>query len=325
MFCSTYIINYNAFWMNTHNVKRLTERLQQICNELKDENEINIMKEYGNSVKRYTVVIILFSMCCLFIVILLPILTPVLDIALHINGSQPRLVLHFMTEYFIDQEKYFYIILLHSNAVICIGATTMTATGTLLRGYLIHACGLFKIASYRIEQAMTIKMLENISTKNEIMIYKEIICAVDIQRKALKYSQFLLSSFKGSIFFLIAINVISLSLNLFAIFQCVSLGNKEEFVFHLLIVSVILLYMFLASYTGQEVIDHNNYIYIAAYNVRWNVVPVHTQKLILFILRRSSKAFALNVGQIFVASLECFATLLKASMSYFTFMYSMQQ
>lgn len=34
------------------------ERIQQICNELKDENEINIMKEYGNSVKRYTIVII---------------------------------------------------------------------------------------------------------------------------------------------------------------------------------------------------------------------------------------------------------------------------
>ncbi|TGZ52818.1 Uncharacterized protein DBV15_12003 [Temnothorax longispinosus] len=37
---------------------------------------------------------------------------------------------------------------------------------------------------------------------------------------------------------------------------------------------------------------------------------VHTQKLILFILRRSSKTFALNVGQIFVASLECFATVI---------------
>jgi len=34
------------------------EQLQQICNELKDENEINIMKEYGNSAKRCTIIII---------------------------------------------------------------------------------------------------------------------------------------------------------------------------------------------------------------------------------------------------------------------------
>ncbi|XP_018361496.1 PREDICTED: uncharacterized protein LOC108760193 [Trachymyrmex cornetzi] len=58
IFCITYIINYNAFWINIDNVKCLMERLQQICNELKDENEVNIMKEYGNNVKRYTTVFI---------------------------------------------------------------------------------------------------------------------------------------------------------------------------------------------------------------------------------------------------------------------------
>ncbi|XP_011860668.1 PREDICTED: odorant receptor 4-like isoform X2 [Vollenhovia emeryi] len=268
-FYSTYIINYNAFWMNMHNVRQLMEKLQQICNELKDENEINIMKQYGNSVKRYT----------------------------------------------------FFII----NVVVCIGATTIAATGTLLRGYFIHACGLFKIASYRIEQAMMIKMVENISTKNEMMVYKEIICAIDIQRKAIKYSQFILSSFEGSFILLISVNVVSLSLNLFGIFRSVSLGNREAFILHSLMVSVILLYMFLANYTGQEVMDHDNYIYLTAYNIRWYIAPVHIQKLILFILQKNSKAFALHIGKIFVASLECFATLLKASMSYFTFMYSTQQ
>jgi len=34
------------------------EQLQQIYNELKDENEINIMKECGNSVKRCTNILI---------------------------------------------------------------------------------------------------------------------------------------------------------------------------------------------------------------------------------------------------------------------------
>jgi len=84
-------------------------------------------------------------MCCVFIATLMPILSPFLDI-LHINKSHSHQVLYFMFEYVFDQEKYFYIVLLHMNVVICIGATTMTATGTMLRGYLIHACGLFKIA-----------------------------------------------------------------------------------------------------------------------------------------------------------------------------------
>ncbi|XP_018317170.1 uncharacterized protein, partial [Mycetomoellerius zeteki] len=58
---------------------------------------------------------------------------------------------------------------------------------------------------------------------------------------------------------------------------------------------------------GQEFMDHNNHIYITAYNVRWYVAPVHAQKLILFILQRSGKAVVLNFGNIFVVSLECFA------------------
>jgi len=85
-------------------------------------------------------------MSCVFMVILMPILSPFLDTVLHINRSHSNQVLYFMFEYFFDGEKYFYIVLLHINAVICIGATTMTATGTMILGYLIHVCGLFKIA-----------------------------------------------------------------------------------------------------------------------------------------------------------------------------------
>jgi len=42
------------------------------------------------------------------------------------------------------------------------------------------------VCSYRLEQAMTSNMLQNISLRNEIMICKEIISAVDIHRKAME-------------------------------------------------------------------------------------------------------------------------------------------
>jgi len=34
-----------------------------------------------------------------------------------------------MREYFVDQEKYFYLILLHLNAAFCVGAISLTAIG----------------------------------------------------------------------------------------------------------------------------------------------------------------------------------------------------
>jgi len=38
-------------------MRYLLEELQYICNELKNEDEIAIMKEYGNDSKRFTLII----------------------------------------------------------------------------------------------------------------------------------------------------------------------------------------------------------------------------------------------------------------------------
>ncbi|KAL6425024.1 hypothetical protein ACFW04_009375 [Cataglyphis niger] len=302
MFFSIYVIKYNSFWMNARNIKYLLEQLQDTCNYLKDKNETAIMEKYGNIAKYFT------TICKIaFIAILLPIWPHSLDTDLHINESHSWQRVQIVTEYFVDQQKYFYLILLHKNAVICIGATTLTGTGTLLIGYIICACGMFKIARYRIKQAMSTKALENI--KNQTMIYKEIIDAVEIHRKAIRFCEFLTSTFNGYFFLLIIIFVISLSLNIYVIFQNLSFGDKEAFLVHFLFAYVILLYMFIANYAGQEITNHNNHVYSTAYNVRWYLAPLGVQKMILFILQNESKTFYLNIVGLFVIFIQCFATI----------------
>jgi len=71
----------------------------------------------------------------------------ILDIILPKNSSRPHNLL-IMMEYFIDQEKYFYFILLHLYVAILIGFITMLAIGTLLFGFFQYICGMFKIARY---------------------------------------------------------------------------------------------------------------------------------------------------------------------------------
>jgi len=67
------------------------------------------------------------------------------DIILSANISRSH-HLHISTEYFLDQERYFYLLLFHLNAAIFIGFFVLTATGSMLVAYLQHACGMFKIA-----------------------------------------------------------------------------------------------------------------------------------------------------------------------------------
>ncbi|XP_018317169.1 uncharacterized protein [Mycetomoellerius zeteki] len=217
----------------------------------------------------------------------------------------------------IDQEKYFYLIMLHALAATYIGTIAMMATGTTLLAYLQHICGMFSIASYRIEQAINI--LQKDELKNESKIYKKIIYAVDIHRKAMEFTDFLISNFEGSFFFLIVIGITCLSLNLL---QAASYRDNVELILHLLIIIILYLHLFVSTYAAQEITDHNEYVFATVYNVQWYVAPLHIQKMMLFLLQKGTKAFHMILGGIFVASLESAAALISTSISCFTVLYS---
>ncbi|XP_011634419.1 uncharacterized protein LOC105425377 [Pogonomyrmex barbatus] len=292
------------------------EYLDHIHNSLKDNNEIVIIERYASKAKRYTIILIRFFH------ISIQIWSNFYN-AVSVNGSH-RHHLQILTEYFIDQQRYFYLLLLHINSAFYIGIFALVATGTMLISYLQYACGMFRIASYRIENAMKIQISQNIILQNISLPHKRIICAVDIQRKAMMFSEYLISQFEISFMLLIVVGVLTLSLNIFRVFQIITskFVNFEELSIPFVSSISCLVYMFLSNYVGQEITDHHNHVFNTTYKIQWYLAPLQIQKLILFLMQRSNKSFGLNVGGLFVASLECFATLANTSISYFVVIYS---
>ncbi|XP_011695542.1 PREDICTED: uncharacterized protein LOC105454564 [Wasmannia auropunctata] len=167
-------------------VKESLEELQHVYNELEDESEIAIVEKYGESAKRITALIVFLHLCNTIVFMSLSILPYTPGIVFINDLLLRRLLQSVMPVYYVNEEKYFYLLVLHLNAAIQIGGTAIVATGTLLLGYFKHACGMFRIASYRIEKALMINMVKNNGLKNEIVDCKEIIFAVDIHRKTVK-------------------------------------------------------------------------------------------------------------------------------------------
>ncbi|XP_014478961.1 PREDICTED: uncharacterized protein LOC106746677 [Dinoponera quadriceps] len=226
-------------------------------------------------------------------------------------------------EYFVDPQRYFYLIMLHMNTAVCIGITVLAATGTLFIACQKFICGLFVIASYRIERAMRIDTMRDVNLSGKNLIYDRIIKAVEIHRKAMKLSKFLMSKFEVPFGLLIMAGVVSLSLNLFRILS--SEFNIEELSLPTAFALMITLYMFLANYVGQNLTDHNSQIFATVYSIQWYKAPLHVQKLILFLLQKGTKDFTLNVGSLLNGSMKSFATLTNTSISYFTVLYSTQR
>lgn len=69
----------------------------------------------------------------------------IFDIILPKNETRPHRLLLPM-EYFLDQEKYFYLILVHTNATIFLGTIIVVGILTLLFAFLEYICGVFAIA-----------------------------------------------------------------------------------------------------------------------------------------------------------------------------------
>ncbi|XP_071569979.1 uncharacterized protein [Temnothorax nylanderi] len=319
---SSFLIKYNAFYVNSKTVKYLMEQVQHIYNDLRDNNEIAIVERYASNAKHYTAGLSMIIVAGSFIFVGAQVWPDFIHIILSANVSRSR-NLQISTEYFIDQERYFFLSLFHINAAMIIGCFVLTATGTMLIAYLQHACGMFKIASYRIESAMKIYVSQNIMLQDTNLLHKSIICAIDIQRKAIACCEIIQSTFEVMFMALTGIGVITLSFNIFRVFQITSSEyNIEEFSMPYLASISCLLYMFIANLLGQEVTDHYNHVFDSAYKIQWYLAPLHIQKLILLLIQRGNKSYGLTVGGLFVASLECFATLLNTSVSYFIVMYS---
>lgn len=68
----------------------------------------------------------------------------IFDIIIPLNESRP-LQQPFETEYFIDQEKYFFPIITHILVVIFVGLNIGLATDLIYIAFLLHGCAMFAV------------------------------------------------------------------------------------------------------------------------------------------------------------------------------------
>jgi len=101
---------------------------------------------------------VVVAACSIFGFIIAQFWPSIIGVTLSRNISQSRHLL-ITTEYFIDEEKHFYLIVLHTYAAICIGCTLMIAIGTMLIAYLQHTCGMLSISRYKTNTEKFVKIL----------------------------------------------------------------------------------------------------------------------------------------------------------------------
>ncbi|RLU17320.1 hypothetical protein DMN91_009553 [Ooceraea biroi] len=315
--------SYCIFVIQAKSVKLLLEQIRHDLTLLKNKVEIDIIKKYTGNMKFITMTSIVTSYagtgCFVMSQYLLPLM---LDVILPLNASRSIEFL-VITEYCINREKYFWVLLFHEVLTVYVGLTTICSTGGATIMYLLHPCALFKVASYRIENVIDKNILAGPVPTRICLLQQRVVRAVLIHRRAIEYIELWSSSFMVPFTILIIIGVSSLSFNLFHLLQLVIIMDDPIEMYCALILTLYhVIYMFILNYGGQEVQNHGMQLFEAIYNGLWYTAPLHTQKLLLFLMQKATVKVNVVCGSIFVASMEGFVTLVSTAVSYFTVMYS---
>ncbi|XP_043666910.1 odorant receptor Or2-like [Vespula pensylvanica] len=329
--CMVYLAKYGLHMLQLENIKCLIIRIQSNWNLLIDEKELEIMEEYTQKGKKFTFICLILSCFTIIVLLTWTSFLFISDVLLPLNGSH-RLECPFVAEYFIDEEVYYYPILLHMYTIFLVGLIVVIATEAFYTICVQHACGLFHIVGYRFEQVFNDSILNSISlSRKSFEIENSIVRAINSHQNAIEFVDHMNSCFSNSYFILTILGAISLIMNCTDILQAMN-PNKN---YNLISASVrvlnafvrivnIICYMFGIFYYGQKLIDCSTNILEKAYTIPWYLTSSKIKFSLMMVLQRSLKKSTLFIGNLFPMSLELFGTILKTTSCYITTLHALQ-
>ncbi|KAH0945382.1 hypothetical protein HN011_009611 [Eciton burchellii] len=319
--CLIFSLKYATFCIKSKDIKTLIESLKHNWSTIKRKEEIEILKQYTNVGYIMTISMITLYYLGILGFLTTQILPKILDIVAPLNESRPAELLGLAT-YFFDQEKYFFPILMHMTAALSAEAATILATETMCLIQMQHICGLFKIASFRIQRVFNCELHVSVSQRN-MVYHANLVDAVIIHNKAMEFFSLLNSCFETSYFILFWLSVCSLTINMFRLFQAGLKKETQQSLASGILVLCHFIYIFMYHIIPQLVTNHSNDIFYKVCNLPWYSVPIQLQKMLQLVIQRTTKPCKFTL-YMFDISLELFASLLNFSLSYFTIFWSMQ-
>ncbi|XP_050465917.1 uncharacterized protein LOC126859051 [Cataglyphis hispanica] len=208
---------------------------------------------------------------------------------------------------------------------IIIATTTSVATESFSLINAVHAFGMFKIASYRIEHLLSENAQQICIAKKYAIFHHRIIAAVNVHRRALELSELLKTTFGRSYLLVIMIIVCSGSINLFHLSRIITMEqNTLDIVKSILLIFCHFLFLILGNFAGQEFINCSNYVHQTICDTEWYNAPLKAQQLILFLLQKTTKSYRVDAGGMFSPCLEGLVGTMSLLFSFFTVLNSVK-
>ncbi|XP_076378712.1 uncharacterized protein LOC117218887 isoform X2 [Megalopta genalis] len=289
-------------------------------NTFKDPVEQDMLRRHMEKGRRLVLAYIGIS-CGLVVFSLVTLLVPTI---LH-----SKYQLHYLRMYgfyFNEQGRKTDLVSMQLLLVSTMGYLSIAGTESTLAVYTAYFCGLFEVASYRIQNEVN-NVINSVISKS-----LDIRSTVEVHRRAMEMVKNLTQELAVSYLLAVITVVASFAINLYRqnnlLRQLLLASNNSRDVENLIFtVGLNLLHfiiLFLNNYIGQGVKDSSIQVYYDTCNSLWYCIPPKSQKLLLFLLLRSKNEIQYDLAGLFTPCYEGFSMMMSSSFSYFTFLYSTQ-
>ncbi|XP_032675071.1 uncharacterized protein LOC116845927 [Odontomachus brunneus] len=310
-----YILRFVTYITSGKQLRQLLDRIQHDWNTFKDGEERKIIRCSAITGMQCTIFAYVVTFIPLFGYIVTLYIPTFLDFVRPLNESRPR-KLPILSEYFfLDEQEYYYPMLVHHSMVIGIGITLVISTEAMLMVFIQHGCGLFEVISYRLKHAFDeheTSCMPNMSDREKYsMIHSKITEAVIIHKRAIEFLDRFKLAFNSSYSIMLILGIVTITINMYRLLRALEMMNDWE---ELMASGIFVLgqygYLFGVNYFGQKLNNYSIRMFNMTYEAFWYTAPIQAQKILIFILQKMMKGYALNISNIgiIIASLETFAS-----------------
>ncbi|XP_048266430.1 uncharacterized protein LOC100645055 [Bombus terrestris] len=289
---------------NKRNFSKLFQLVARQWQQLKFNNELHILEEVvmqGNRMAHFyrsTLV----SFMVLFL--LVPLISPILDIVHPINGTRTRQQLLRVNYIFFNDDDYFFYIYLQLFWSSIVVVFTIIGADWLYMLIIHHSSGLFAVCGYQIQKATA---NPNYLTRESIFenaTYEKFRNCVIMHKEAIQFYNILNESSQGSYLIQVGLNILSISTA--AVQTVVKLNRPEEAIRSAVFCGACQFHLFLLSLPGQVLLDHCSDLANNIYSSKWYKAPVQIQKVLYVMQIRCRRFCSLTAGGLYEMNIENF-------------------
>ncbi|KAK0072061.1 hypothetical protein PV326_000499, partial [Microctonus aethiopoides] len=316
IFCTAKYINAI---LNLKTMTKLLEHLKEDWAMYTSEEEKRILNSHAHTGQFVIYGYVVFVYLATVVFLTEPLLAKGINLILHSNETIENKYAVPINWGIINMERNYYPLYFYQLVCVITIITITVANDSMFIIFLQHACGLFAIVQYQLENLVHKNDLNNMWGHSRNYMRPDNIQhdfymkCIKNHKRAIKFAKLLENMYVWCFGVVIGINMPLISVT--ALQLKTQSSTIQQMIKYSMFACAQMLHLFFDCYLSQQLTDKSSAIQEHITLSNWYKIPLKTQKLVIMVTLRSQKPCRLTAGKIIFLSMETFAL---TAASYFT-------